>query len=388
MTEIVLMQVTDIFGTLIWFGVFFVFIFLYPRLMLSQLIWQLEQSARKLEAMSEKANEMSARKAGDRNTRKKIDNFTEFFVIEPSSLDPYGLVKKIDQLVRQTENRFVEFVDDIAPKKSALEKRQLDYSLRAAIGLRQLAKVVRHFVEMAKKFKNLQIAMLIRMQMPIIEKIAEGEFRGAEAFLNGWPVGDSIGPLAAASMMDKSKPVAEDMVAGTVNIEGRKVFVIKATGPQPSLGRVDEAVEKIMSRNKIARVVTIDAAQKLEGEKTGSVAEGVGFAMGGPAQRELIEGVLLPKKKPIDSIVIKVGMEEALVPMRKEILESVPQILEAVRVAVRRVPKGKSVLVIGIGNSVGIPDDKKKLNDVRKLVLKVDAKIRAEEAQRKKGRWI
>jgi hypothetical protein len=356
--------------------------------MLSQLIWQVEQSARKLEAMSDKANDIAAKKSGSKESRPKIDRFTEFFVIEPSSLDPFGIVRKVDQLVRQTENRFSEFVDETAPALSALDKKQLNYSLRAAIGLRQIAKIVRHFVEMAKKFKNLQIAMIIRMQMPMIERIAEGEFRGVEAFVKGWPVGDSIGPLAAASLMTKAAPIAEDMMMGTATIEGRKAYVIKAKGPEPSLGRVDEAIAKITKKHKISRVITIDAAQKLEGEKTGGVAEGVGFAMGGPAQREMIEGALLEKKIPIDGIVVKVGMEEAIIPMRKDVFNALPEVHSFIKSAIRRVPKGGSAIIIGVGNSIGIPDTKNGVEDVRKVVEKLDAKFRAEEKSKKKGGWL
>ncbi|MBI2583221.1 MAG: DUF1512 family protein [Candidatus Aenigmarchaeota archaeon] len=378
----------DVFGAIIWMVVLFGFFIMYPRLMLSQAIWQLEQSARKLEAMSDRANVLATKKSGNRNAKKDIDRFTEFFVIEPSSLDPFGIVRKIDQLIRQTENRFHEFTDSIAKGKSWQEKRELDYALRAAIGLKQLAKIVRHFVEMSKKFKNWQLALLIRMQMPLIEKIAEGEFKGAQAFMNGWPVGDSIGPLIAVSFLKKSKPIAEDVVAGEETIEGRRCVILKASGPVPSLGRIDEAIERIFKKHKIAHVVTIDAAQKLEGEKSGSVAEGVGFAMGGIGQREIIENTLLPKKMPIDSIAIKVGMEEAIMPMLMGIYNAVQEGQEAVKRSVRRVPKGKKILVIGVGNSCGIPNDNKNLDSVKKIVQKLNAKMIKEEKESKKGGWF
>src|SRR3989338_3509729 len=119
------------------------------------------------------------------------------------------------------------------------------------------------------------------MQLPIIEKLAESELKGTEAFVNGWPIGDSIGPLVAASYIEKSKDIAEEVAMGEAIIEGRKCFVLKAKGPAPHLGRMDEAIEAIMKKKKISRIITIDAALNLEGEKTGSVAEGVGFAMGG-----------------------------------------------------------------------------------------------------------
>jgi len=376
----------DIFGTLMWFVVFFVFIVLYPRMMLSQIIWKIEAGARRLEAMSEKANTMAARKAGA--AKKAIDQFTEFFVIEPSSLDPFGIVRKIDQVIRQIEHRFEDFVRSVAGKKSAKAQQEFNYGLRAAIGLKQIAKIVRHNVELAKKFKNLQIAMIIQMQLPIIEKIAEGEFKGTQAFLSGWAIGDSIGPLVAAELIDRAKPIAEDTVVGETRIEGRRCFVLKATGPEPHLGRIDEAIEKIMLRYDISHVITVDAAQKLEGEKSGSVAEGVGFAMGGFAQREMIENALLPRKKPIDSIVIKVGMEDALVPMKKEILDAVPASLEAIKRSVLRSRKGSNVLIIGVGNSCGIPDVKKELPNVKAAIKQIAAKIAEQEAKSQKGGWF
>lgn len=383
-----LLSQTDPFGTILWFLMFFVFMFLYPRLMLSQMIYKIEQSAKKMEEMSHNANIMAARKVGNsREARHSIDQFTDFFVVEPSAIDPFGLVKKIDQTIRSMESRFGEFVNEIAGGKSYEEKQQINYGLRAAIGLRQISKMVRHFVEMAKKFKNLQIAMILQMQLPIIEKIAESEFRGTEAFLNGLPIGDSIGPLIAASLIDRSKEVAEEVVMGEANIEGRKCFVLKAKGPAPHLGRIDEAISIIMAKNKISRIITIDAAQKLEGEKSGSVAEGVGFAMGGVGQREMIENVLLPKKIPIDSIVVKVGMEDAISPMKKEIYNSIPRALELVNRSVKRAKKGEKVIVIGVGNSCGVGDGKKTLQNTKKLVDEIHKHYKKEQENKKSG-WL
>ena len=328
-----LMQASDMLGTIIWFLMFFVFIFLYPRLMLSQLIYKIERSAVRMERMSQDANKIVSKKIEkkySKELKRKVDEFTDFFVVEPSNIDPYGLVRKIDETIRGMEKRFAQFVDDVVADKTEKEKKEINYGLRAAIGLRQISKIVRHNVELAKKFKNLQIAMIIQMQLPIIEEIADGEFRGVNAFLEGAPIGDSIGPLVAASLMENSKEISEEVVFGETSIKGRKCFVLKAKGPEPSLGRMDEALEKIMKSHKISKVITIDAAQKLEGEKSGSVAEGVGFAMGGIGQREIIENVLLPKKMPIDSIVVKVGMTEAIMPMKKEIFDSLPKVKQAI----------------------------------------------------------
>jgi hypothetical protein len=178
------------------------------------------------------------------------------------------------------------------------------------------------------------------------------------------------------------------MVMGRTSIEGRKCFVLKATGPKPSLGRIDEAVEKIMRNNKIARIITVDAMGKFEGEKSGTVAEGVGFAMGGIAQRDLLENSLLPKKKPIDSIGIKVGMTEAILPMKKEIYDSLPKVQRAIQRSVRRARKGEKVLIIGVGNSCGVGDNKKALEKTHEMVKVLAKKYKEEQKGKKKGSWV
>jgi hypothetical protein len=379
----------DIFGTIIWFLMFFVLIFLYPRLMLSQLIYKIEQSATKMEGMSQTSIKMVARKVNKnpRDTKQKIEDFTDFFVVEPSGMDPYGIVKKVDATIRSMETRFTEFTDEIASGRSDQEKQEINYGLRAAIGLRQISKIVRHYVETAKKFKNLQVAMILQMQLPIIEKMAEGELKGTEAFINNWPIGDSIGPLLAASMMDSSKEVAEDVMMGTTEIDGRHCFVLKAKGG-PHLGRTDEAIEFILKKHKIARVITVDAAQKLEGEKSGSVAEGIGFAMGGWGQREMIENILMPRGIPIDSIVVKVGMIEAILPLRKDIFAALEKTQDLVKKAARRAKKGEHVIIIGVGNSSGVGDDRKTVAGVKAIVEELDRKAKHEEKAKKKGGWF
>lgn len=393
MFDLALMQFgSDTIGTIIWFLLFFVLIFVYPRLMLSQLIMSLEKSAVKLEELSENANSKISKKitnVPDKRLKTAIKEFTDFFVISPSNLDPYGIVKKIDTTVRQMEDRFQYFVDSVVKDKNESEKNDINYSLRAAIGLRQMAKIVRHYVEMSKKFKNLQMAMIIKMQLPIIEELAKSEYRGVEAFLNQWPVGDSVGPLTTATIMKEygqSKPmkiISEDVAMGEVVIEGRKAFLLKATGPSPHLGRMDYAINKIMKSNNIERVITIDAGLKLEGEKSGEVSEGVGFAMGGWSQREMIENVLLTKQKPLDSIVVKVGMEEAISPMRKNVYDAVPKTIEYVKNSIRRSKKNGKVMIIGVGNSCAIPDDPKKLDRIKELVDMIEKEAKEKEVKKK-----
>ena len=372
---------------LTWFVVMFFFIFLYPRLMLAQLIYKLEQSAAKMESMSRAAERLIRKRIGkkDKKISEKIRNYMEFFIVSPSDLDPYGIVKRIDTVMRQMEDKFKFFTNELVGNKSQKLKQQINYGLRAGMSVHQIAKIVRHNVEMIKKFKNLQLAIILQMQLPLIEKIAKSELLGTESFVNAWPVGDSIGPLVASSFMNKSKDIAEDIVMDEVVIEGRTCFVLKAKGPGPRLGRIDEAIKKIIKKHKISRIITIDAASKLEGEKSGTVAEGVGFAMGGLHQRELIENIVLPRRIPLDSVVIKVGSEEAIEPMKLTIFKALPKAQKLVKEIVKRSVKGSKIIIVGVGNSSGTPNTKRGIKDVEKLVKRVRQIVKKREKPKKQG---
>lgn len=369
----------------IWYIVFFLFIFLYPKIMLTQMITKLEESARKMEGLSVRSRQLILKKVGgdSKKNDEKIKKFQEFFAIEPSSLDPFGIVKKLDQLSRNVESRFDEFVNEIANKKSKEEKQRINFGLRAAISVNAIAKLVRHYVEIVKKYKNLQVALILQMQLPMIEEVAKSEFRGTEAFMNGYPIGDSIGPMVAASLMKKSKNLTKEVVYDKRKMFGKEVIIMKASGPEPRLGRIDEAILKIIKRRKIAKVITIDAGSKLEGEKTGSVSEGIGFAMGGSFEREIVENILLPRKIPLESIIVKVGLEEAITPMKKEIAKSVPIAIEAIENSIKRTKEKGVILVIGIGNTCGVGNNQDELKETEKKIKEIERKYYKKKREKK-----
>lgn len=376
-------------GSILWFLMFFLFIFIYPKLMLSQMIYKLEQSAKKLEGFSIKARNMIYKECRkkDKATLKKIDSYLDFFTLEPVSLDPYGIVGKLEKIINQMEDRFDKFVLDITGTVETEKKQRINYGLRAGISVHQIAKIVRHNVELIKKFKNLQLAMILQMQMPLIEKIAKSELDGTGSFLNAYPIGDSVGPLVAASLMSSPKEISKDVVMSKEKIAGRTCFVLKASGPGPRLGRIDNAIKKIMKENKIKKIITIDAAQKMEGEKTGSVARGVGFGMGGPGvQRQLIEEETLPKGVTLDCIAVKVGFEEAIQPMKYDIYKSLAKVKKIIVDLVKELKPNEKAVIIGVGNSSGTCNTRKGLDNVEKIVKKIDEKRKKEE--KKKKSWF
>ena len=100
----------------------------------------------------------------------------------------------------------------------------------------------------------------------------------------------------------------------------------------------------------------IDAALKLEGEKTGEIAEGIGAAIGGiGVDRFKIEESATQNNIPIYAIVVKQTIVEAISVMRKEIAESVKPVHDVIdRIIEEKTEKTDTVIIVGVGNTVGV----------------------------------
>ena len=387
---------TDEFGNIIniiWLGLFVVMFLFNQRIMIMQILMKSEQFAQQLEQMTEKGKKHVLKKLSknpDKKLRDSVNNFLEFFVIEPVGLDPYGIVKKIEHLSNLSESRFKYYIDRTAPKLSDEEKANAVMGLAGAISLHQLSKIVRHFVELIRKTKSLQYAIILQMQLPLIERVAKALLDGTEALSNGWPIGDAAGPLVAAEMIGTSptRRFDEETLIAKKRIKDRTVFLVKAIGPGGRLGKLGKCVEHIVSTNKIAKIITIDAAAKLEGEKTGSTAEGVGVAIGGiGVDRSYIEKIAVEKNLPLDSIIIKMSQEEAIQPIKREITLAVSKAIELVEANIGDTKEKGAIVVVGVGNTEGVGNNKKAADDSRMLAKKVLQIVESRKKEEKKSFW-
>lgn len=369
----------------------FVFFFLMFKLQMYQIVAKLEKAAEDFEALAGTAKRAVVKQCVKGGGKRKkvtrfVNNFADFFVIPPLDADPYGIIHKVEHLLNTSESRFKEGASRIMPQGKTEELADISMSLKGVVGLNQIAKIVRNAVELAKTMKNFQIALIIQMQLPMLEKLAKGELEGTKAFLRRFPIGDAIGPYVIASMADDpGKELAEEMMVSRGRLQGRDIFFVKAKGPGARVGKPGDAVELLLKQNKISRVITIDAAAKLEGEKTGSVAEGVGVAMGGGVnpERVKIEETALKYNVPIDAIAIKMGMEEAIKPLNGKILKGMPEVKASIEDSLDRTPKGSNVIIIGVGNTVGIGNCKADIKDIPARVKQHDAKLKREKLKKR-----
>jgi hypothetical protein len=381
----------DWVSTLISFLMLIVFFFMYPRLMVSQIMWKIEKTAQELEDMSEKSKkfiikEITRKKKPTKDLKENISRFYEFFTIGPVSMDPYGIVSKVDHVIRGEKDRFTYFVKQIAPELDPEERANIEMGLAGGITVHEIAKIVRHYVEMVRKTKNIQIAMVLQMQLPMVERIAKAMFKGTESLSKGEPIGDGLGPLVVADMAGKNgwKEVEEDIIASETKMNGRNIILLKARGPGGRIGYPGKAVAKVVAQKKIVRIITIDAAAKLEGEKTGSLAEGVGVAMGGPGtERFYIEDIVVKKNIPVDSIIVKMSNEEAITPMRKAIKDAIPEVNESIKRSLERTKAGDTVLIVGVGNTSGVGNSSKDAQAVKDWVEKYEKDLKTRQKEKK-----
>ena len=378
-----------------WSFLFFVLLFIFgPKLYMWQMMYKLETDLKKLEGYAKKSEAIVLKRISSKPTKEmkeKLNGFMDFFITEPVNLDPSGIINKLDFLLNESERKFEEFALEIDPKMKTNDLPAVMMGMKGALGARQIFKIVRHFIVMSKKTNNLQFAMILQMQLPMLMKIAKAQVKATRALANGIPIGDTIGPLVAASFKTKvGTEIVKDVVVSEEKIEGKKVFVMKSKGPESRLGQQGEAVKQVITKHKIDYIIAVDAAAKMEGEKTGTVSEGVGVPMGGVGvQRFKIEETITDKKVNVDAIIVKQGMVEASIPMKKDIYDSLGPVRDKIKHYVKK-SKHKNILIVGVGNTAGASNTNAAVKESAGLLKKDWAaydKKKKEEAEKTKKWW-
>lgn len=350
---------------ILFYVVFVVFIFYGQRIQMYVMLREVEVSLYKLKFIKEEGRKTAVetiKEIGKPPTdpTDRVDRFLEYFTIGPQSLDPAGVVWKLEHILDVRDTRFKDEVKSMAPASDETQVNNLENTLEAASALNFIYKVIRHFYLLGKKTLSLYVIMQIQMILPLVMREAEAYASALKAFAYGQPIGDGAGALVAAKLMHgkETRKIAKDCVVATVPYENRTAYVLKAEGPGGNVGKPGDAIKAVIEENegKITMVIMIDAALKLEGEELGEVAEGVGAAIGGPGVDQYkIEDSLVKYHIPINAVVIKEDVGDAVSPMRKEVFDSADKALERVKqVVLEKTKEGDKVIIAGIGNTIGI----------------------------------
>ncbi|MEM1947051.1 MAG: DUF1512 domain-containing protein [Candidatus Caldarchaeum sp.] len=356
--------------SLIWL-VFLMVFFLYPsfgqRMQLSYMLRDLERKLNKLKLIKEEIGQVTVdtiKRIGkpEKDPAPEIERLSEFFLIQPESMDPYGLVYKLEHILETGEYAYEKEVAKIAPHATEHQLKSLTNLVEVLRGINTLYRVVRHYYLLGKKTSNIYMVLQIQMILPMLIEIAESYRHAAVAFSKGQPIGDGIGVLVAAKLADGLEKtryeIAKDTIVQEIELENRKVYVVRPAGPGGTVGKPGEAVKQLVERlpENPKLIVTIDAALKLEGEESGKVVEGVGVAIGGPGvDKYKIEELAKTRGIPLYAFVVFESITEAITPMRESIAKAADTVLERVKkLILEKVNGGETAVVAGIGNTIGV----------------------------------
>ncbi len=347
-----------IFASMAFFTIF------GQRIQLWMILRQVRASVDKLKRMRDKGRSMALEALEELSSgeglAEKVDRFLEHFAIEPESMDPAGVVWKLERILDVRKQKFLDEVRRMAPEASEAEVRNLEGLLEAALALNTLYKLVRHYYLLGRRTASFYIVVQLQMIMPLIMKTARAYADALMAFRHGQPIGDGVGALVAAKLMHGHpyERLVEETIVARVELDGREAYVVKAEGPGAMVGKPGEAVKKLLEElgDAVKAVVFVDATMKLEGEKTGEVIDGVGVAIGGPGVEKFkVEELSLKHKVPFYAVLVKEGLSDAISPLRKELVRAADVAIERIRSLLAEVTKeGDKVIIVGVGNTMGI----------------------------------
>ena len=351
---------------IVFFGLLFIVQFAFgTRLQSYFAINEISRGLNKLRVMKDKARKdaidylVNVGKSANDPTQR-VDQFLDYVTIMPVDMDPNGIVGKVDHVVTTNNDRVRAEVGGLLNQNNPVTISISENLLEVATSLNQIHKIVRHYYLLGKKTNSYFTLVQLQMLMPMIIQEADALLNATDSFKMGQPVGDGIGPVVVSRYMagKEKRVVAKDTIMAITEYKGRKLYVLKADGPMAYVGQPGVAIQKIVGEMgvKPSAIVMIDAALKLEGEKTGEIAEGVGAAIGGiGVEKFQIEETATKAKVPLYAILVKQSILEAITVMRKEIADAADKVGEVLnRVIEEKTKEGDEVVVAGIGNTLGV----------------------------------
>jgi hypothetical protein len=316
-------------------------------------------------------------------TYQEIDEFIydlmEIFIISPEQMD-FPQYNKIRFLITKKEERLQEIITQFLPGISSAQATQIKSIVQTTNELNNFLKKVEHDYILAKKTRSIWFVLQTASQLTQIMYQAFGYASALDSLLESVPIGDSIGPLSIQTFLEdhaKSNPDSifrwsnkvGDFSIFEFSFEQRRCIFGRASGSLGGVGHPADALQNIIDKLKSngqtpKMVILIDAYLRLEGETPGIIGIGLGAAVGDTMSSQInryqIESLTIGQNPPIpiESIVCRESFEEAVRPISDPIRSAIPKILRILRRTIRTQSKPRdSVIVLGIGNCIGVPDE-------------------------------
>ncbi|MFB6265842.1 MAG: DUF1512 family protein, partial [Candidatus Nanohaloarchaea archaeon] len=234
---------------------------LLPRAMIWRSVKKIDDLLETLQESASSAEEKFLEATGGsiEEKRDRLEPMKNMVVSQPTGIDPAGLVEKMEHLLDLSDDKMERFVEELQEGEMDEEqKADLTMAFRGVYGTNQLYVLIRHFRELIQDMKSYQLANMVQMMLPLYEEIAEAQKEATEAFVEGVPIGDSVGPLVAAKFMEEGgEEVAEDVVLSREEVEEKEVHVLKSKGPGARLGKYGDAIEQVLEEEEIEKIIFV-----------------------------------------------------------------------------------------------------------------------------------
>ena len=133
--------------SLLFYVVFIVFLFYGQRIQMYMMIREVEGSLYKLKYIKEEGRKIAIetiKEIGKPQTdpTARVDRFLEYFAISPQSMDPAGIVYKLDHILDVRDTRLKDEVKLMAPASDEIQVNNLENTLEAAMALNFIFKMI------------------------------------------------------------------------------------------------------------------------------------------------------------------------------------------------------------------------------------------------------
>ena len=180
-----------------------------------------------------------------RDPSERIDKFLEYFAIMPVDLDPQGIIRKLDHIMRTKDERIRWEIKSMSEGMTDWQASRIENILEAATAINMIYKIARHFYLMGKKTTGMFVLVQLQMVMPLLLQEAEALESAIKTFQKGLPIGDSIGHMVGKMMRGKEKKrIARETVYSEDVRMGRKLYMLKAEGHTEICERCNHRHEK------------------------------------------------------------------------------------------------------------------------------------------------
>ena len=307
-----------------------------------------------------------------------INKMLDFFVVSPAHLDP-PFYEKLRYVTSYREKRLSQLIKQFLPNIDKSSLATISALLNATTEIHNIRKKVRHNLIIGERTKSYLFLLSTASDLTQIMIKARAYRTALDSFKEKLPIGDSIGPLSVNEFIKENQKNngvlnieknlqerSNGIYSSEIAYENRKCICLRPKGPDAIVGNIGEAFENVFlelreNNQKPSIVITVDAMTRLEGEKLGTVAQGLGIVIGGDSRYMIdkyqIETLCMKETPsvPFEAVVCRESLEEAVSPMSEPIKLAIPKIIRILKKIIRSQTKpNEIVLILGIGNAIGV----------------------------------